>query len=326
MNKKKILITGASGFVGTNLCKLISKSKYNLFATYFKKKKFVRFKKITYLKKDLTIFKNCIEMTKNMNTVIMCAANSSGANVIVNNPLAHFTPNVIMNTNMLQACYQNNVKKFIFISSNTVYPNTKKIMTEKDSKYNFFSKYYTVAWMKKFSEISCEIFSKKINSNLSCIIIRPANLYGPFDKFTSNEAKVIPALIRRAIEKDNPFEVWGDGNDLKDFLYIDDFIESILKLINYETKFDIFNICFGKSISIRKILDYILKISRLRTVVNYDSKKPTLIRNRFINNSKALKKLNWKPKTSHEEGLKKTIEWYKKYYKNIKPENFDDPY
>ena len=323
MIKKKILIAGASGFVGTNLCKLISKSKYNLFGTYLKKKKIKRFKKIKYIKKDLTIFKNCIKITKNIDTVIMCAANSSGANVIINNPLAHFTPNVLMNTNMLQACYQNNVKKLIFISSNTVYPNTKKRMTEKDSKYNFFSKYYTVAWMKKFSEISCEIFSKKIDSKLSCIIIRPANLYGPFDKFTKNEAKVIPALIRRAIEKNNPLVVWGDGNDLKDFLYIDDFIESILKMIDYESKFDTFNISFGKSISIKKILDYILKISKLRTVVNYDSTKPTLIKNRFINNSKAFKRLNWKPKTSHEEGLKKTIKWYKSYYKNINPEKFD---
>ena len=164
----------------------------------------------------------------------MCAANSSGANIIVNNPISHFTPNVIMNTNILQACFENNVKKLIFISSNTVYPNTKKKMTEDDSKFIFFSKYHIVAWMKKFSEISCEIFSHKIKSNLSCIVVRPGNLYGPFDKFTKREAKVIPALIRRTIEKENPFEVWGDGKDLKDFLYIDDFIESIVKLIEYK--------------------------------------------------------------------------------------------
>ena len=136
--------------------------------------------------------------------------------------------------------------------------------------------------------------------------------------------KVIPALIRRTIEKENPFEVWGDGKDLKDFLYIDDFIESIVKLIEYKKKFDIFNISYGKSISIRKILNYILRISQFKTVINYDLNKPTLIKNRFINNSKAFKKLNWKPKTNHIDGLRKTINWYKSYYKKKQPESFHD--
>ena len=324
MSKKKILVLGASGFVGINICKLISKSKYNISGVYFKKKRFKKFKKIKYIKKNLINFKNCKQITKSQHTVIMCAAVSSGANVIVNNPLAHFTPNIIMNTNILQACYENEVKKLIFISSNTVYPNSKKKMVEKDSKFNFFDKYYIVAWMKKFSEISCEIFSKKIKNDLSCIVVRPGNLYGPYDKFTKLESKVIPALIRRSIDKENPFEVWGQGKELKDFLYIDDFVDGILKLIEYKTKFDCLNISYGKSISIREILKIILKITNLKTVINFNKTKPTLIKNRFISNLNASKKLKWSPKIDHMSGLKKTINWYRSYYKNKKPEVYND--
>lgn len=318
MNKKKILITGASGFVGTNLCKSISKSKYYIYGNFLKKKNFKKFKKVKYIKKNLLSFKNCKEITKNKDIVIMCAAISSGANVIINNPLAHFTPNIIMNNNILQACYENNVKKLIFISSNTVYPNSKKKMKESDSKYNFFEKYFIVAWMKKFSEISCQIFSEKTNSDLSCIIVRPGNLYGPFDKFSKLESKVIPALIRRSIELENPFKVWGNGKELKDFLFIDDFVKGIIKLIEYDKKFEIVNLAYGKSVSIRKVIKYIFKILNYHPKIEFDLKKPTLIKNRFINNSKAYKKLNWEPKTHLLEGLKKTINWYKFQHTKIK--------
>ena len=82
--------------------------------------------------------------------------------------------------------------------------------------------------MKQFSELMCKMYSQKIKKPMETLIIRPGNLYGPFDKFTLKESKVIAALIRRSLEKENPFNVWGDGSDIKDFLYIDDFIEGML--------------------------------------------------------------------------------------------------
>ena len=78
--------------------------------------------------------------------------------------------------------------------------------------------------MKRFSEILCNIYSTKINNPMKTIVIRPGNLYGPYDKFDKEKSKVIPSLIRKIVEKQNPLEVWGDGKDLKDFLYIEDFV------------------------------------------------------------------------------------------------------
>ena len=104
-----------------------------------------------------------------------------------------------MNLNMLEASHKNKVKKFVFISSNTVYPVSDNSMKENDSNYNFFYKYHTVAWMKKFSEIVCDIYSNKIKSKMQTVIIRPGNLYGPHDKFDPGKAKVVPSLITREL-------------------------------------------------------------------------------------------------------------------------------
>ena len=165
--------------------------------------------------------------TRKIDYVFMLAANTSGAAVMEKTPLAHLTPNVIMNSQMLAAAYENQVSKFCFISSNTVYPVTDEPVKEEDVNYEFFSKYFIVGWMKLFSEKMSQMYSKHISNPMKTVVIRPGNLYGPHDKFTWTESKVIAALIRKSIERYDPLQVWGDGNDLKDFLYIDDFIDGL---------------------------------------------------------------------------------------------------
>ena len=98
-----------------------------------------------------------------------------------------------MNLNILKASSQNKVKKFIFISSNTVYPVNRKPMREHDVNFTLFHKYFNVGWMKIFSEKLCEMYKKKMNIT----IIRPGNIYGPHDKFDPVKSKVIPSLIRK---------------------------------------------------------------------------------------------------------------------------------
>ena len=162
----------------------------------------------------------------------MCAAVSSGAQIIQNNPMYHVNDNVIMNLNILKACEKNKVKKFIFLSSNTVYPVGFKSMGENDLNYSLFSKYFNVGWMKIFSEKICEMYKDKFK----IIIVRPSNLFGPYDKFDPLRSKVIPALIRK-FEKKKIVEVWGSGKDVKDFLYIDDFVRNLLLVIEKINKF-----------------------------------------------------------------------------------------
>ncbi len=316
MKRKNLLVTGGSGFIGINLLKILSKRKeYNLIATYLHSKNFHKVKGVKYIKSNLESTNQCLKITEKIDIVIMCAANSSGAAVIEKTPLVHLTPNMRMNLNMLEASHRNKIKKFIFISSNTVYPVSKNSMKENDSNYNFFYKYHTVAWMKKFSEIVCDIYSNKIKSKMQTIIIRPGNLYGPHDKFDAGKAKVIPSLIARVAKRENPIIVWGDGKDLKDFLYIEDFCKILDKIIKKEKKFEIFNIASGSSITIKNVLKKLLKIEKIKNcIIKYDKTKPTMIPKRLINIGKVARKYRFKPSTKIETGLKKTLAWYKKVY------------
>ena len=312
---KNILITGGSGFVGTNFLKKLSENlDLNLTANYFLNETFNKIKNVNYLKKNLENLNECRDICKNIDVVVMCAANSSGAAVMEKTPLVHLSPNIRMNINMMEAAYEAQVKKFIFISSNTVYPAVDFDVKEEDVNFEFFEKYYVVGWMKRFSEIVAEIYSNKTKNNkIKTIIIRPGNLYGPFDKFDPEKSKVIPSLIRKVVEKQNPLKVWGDGKDLKDFLYISDFIDILEKITLHYNDTNVFNIASGTGITIREILSKIIELEKASDLkIEYDESMPTMIPKRLINIDKAKKILKFEPKVSIGIGLAQTIDWFKK--------------
>jgi GDP-L-fucose synthase len=318
---KNILVAGASGFIGTHLTKKLSELNANIVGTFFKKKPNQKLANVKFIKADFTKYQDCLLATKNMDYIFMVAANTSGAAVIEKTPLAHLTPNIVMNAQILAAAYENNISKFCFISSNTVYPVTEFPVKESDVNYDFFPKYYIVGWMKLFSEIMTQMYSKHIKKPMKTIVIRPGNLYGPYDKFTWKESKVIAALIRKSIERHDPLVVWGDGNDIKDFLYIDDFILGLLKSFQIFDNFEAINIASSIPVTIKEILKIIVNITNNQSVkLKYDNSMPTMIPKRLIDISKIKEECNWKPKISLEEGLKLTIDWYKEFYKNTSPE------
>ena len=147
---------------------------------------------------------------------------------------------------------------------------------------------------------------------MKTVVVRPGNLYGPHDKFDWEKSKVIAALIRRAVEKHDPFVVWGDGMDLKDFLYIDDYIDGMLLAMEKMEGIQPINIASGIPITIRDVLGEILKSADYENVdVQYDASKPTMIPKRLIDVTLAKKMLGWSPRISLHEGIKRTIEWYK---------------
>ncbi len=306
---KKILVAGGSGFIGKNLINKLLSYGANVTATSYSND--LAIKDVKCIKADLRNPEDCNDCCKKIDLVFMCAANSSGAKIIEEKPLDHLTPNILMNLNMLESAYKNNVEKFLFISSNTVYPMTDYAVKESDVNYEFFEKYHIVGWMKRFSELACDMYSNKIKKKMTTIIIRPGNLYGPHDKFDWEKSKVIPALIRRVIEKHDPFIVWGDGKDLKDFLYIDDLIDGLLQSMYKTNRYIVMNLASGIPVTIKEMLEKILDIENYNIKVDYDKTKPTMIPKRLINVSYAKKIINWNPKIDHIEGLRRTINWYK---------------
>ncbi len=309
---KNVLVTGGAGFVGANLVKRLVGLGANVRATLHKNEEKIKSEKIEYTRCDLLRSEECRNVCKDMEYVFLCAANTSGAAVMEKTPLVHLTPNLIMNALMLEAAYAAGVKKVLFISTNTVYPATDYPVKEDDVSNEFFEKYFIVGWMKRFSEIMCEMYATRIKTPMQTVIIRPANIYGPLDDFKWETSHVLPALIRRVVERHDPISVWGDGKDIKDFIYIDDVLEGLLLAMEKINGFDVINIASGNQYVLSDLLEQMVMLDGYDNAnIVYDASKPTMIPKRLIDPSKANALLGFKAKTPIEEGLKKTIDWYR---------------
>lgn len=311
---KKVLVAGGAGFIGTNLILKLLEKGVKVSATIHTKSPQIKTSKVEFIKVDLTKSTDCKKAVEGIDYLFMCAANTSGAAVIEKTPLAHVTPNVIMNSLMLEASHKAGVKKFLFISSNTVYPLTEYPVEETDVNYSLYEKYFPVGWMKLFSEKMCEMYSTKIKNPMTTIVVRPGNVYGPYDDFDWESSHVIPALIRKVVERHKPLEVWGDGRDIKDFIYVEDLVEGLILAMEKINQFDQINIGGGQPITIRQVLKAILEADNFKNPkIMFNNSKPTMIPIRLININKAKKILGFTPKTSLGQGLIKTVKWYRKF-------------
>ena len=183
---------------------------------------------------------------------------------------------------------------------------------ETDVTNEFFEKYFVVAWMKRFTEIVCEMYATRIKEPMKVCVVRPANIYGEFDDFEWETSHVIPALIRKVVERHSPVEVWGDGKDLKEFIYVQDFIDGMLLAMEKIDGFEPINIAAGNPTTVKEIIQALLEIDGYdQARVEFDTSKPTMIPKRLIDPSRAETLLGFRPATSIEEGLRKTVAWYR---------------
>jgi len=307
-----VLVAGGTGFVGVNLIRRLLALGANVTATLHAKEPVLIDDRVTYIRGDLRNPDDCRRAVQGNDYVFMCAANTSGAAVMEKTPLVHLTPNVLMNLLMLEAAYEARVRKFLFISSNTVYPVTDFPVKENDVTNEFFEKYFIVAWMKRFTEIVCEMYATKIRNPMKVVVVRPANIYGEYDDFEWETSHVIPALIRKVVERHDPIEVWGDGTDLKEFIYVGDFIDGMLMAMEKLDGFEPINIAAGKPCTVRDVLAVLMEIDNYRDAeVVYDATKPTMIPKRLIDTTKAERTLGFRASTSMRDGLARAVSWYR---------------
>jgi GDP-L-fucose synthase len=309
---QKILVTGGSGFLGTNLLVRLLAENADIRATLHHCPAQIQSHKIDWFQCDLLSSDDCKKACEGIDVLFMCAAYTAGAMVIENAPLSLLTPNLMMNTLLLEAAYEAGIKKVVFISSNTVYPVSSLPMKESDYTGEYFHKYHIVASMKYFSEQICQMYGEKINNPMDVTVIRPGNMYGPYDDFEWETSHVLPAFVRRVAERHQPISVWGDGEDIKDLVYVDDVIDGMFAAVNKTQGFDIFNIASGQGYCLKDMLSTLLDIDGYGGAeVEFDPTKPSMIPIRLIDISKATAILGFTPKTSIESGLEKTLTWYK---------------
>ena len=318
-NKKRILILGGTGFIGRNITNYFQKLKnYKVYATYYRSP-IINFKNVTWIKTNLTDLKSVNKLFKNIDIVIQAAATTSGANIIINSPQHHVTDNAVMNSYIMRACHENNVKHVIFFSCTVMYPDSKISLNEK-YKINpdkIFKKYFGVANTKIYIEKICEFYASLGSTKYTCI--RHSNIYGQNDKFDEKNSHFFGSNIRKIISLNNneTLEVWGKSNEKRDMLHIDDLVSFVSIIIQKQKKpFELINCCLGKSYKIIDIIKLIIKLSNKRLKIFHNLNKPSIGINILVSNSKAKKQYNWRPKINIKNGILKTIQWYRKNYKS----------
>lgn len=310
----KILICGATGFIGRNLLEYYSKNKKNkVFAVWNQRKKInYSLKNIKWIKADLRNEKNANKITKGMDIVIQAAATTTGSKDVINQPYIHVTDNAVMNAYIFKSCLINKVKQCIFFSCTTMYKSSIKPIRENDFNplKDIEPKYFGVATTKVYNENMCDFYSRLGTTKYTAI--RHSNIYGPYDKFDLERSHVFGATITKVMRAKNEITIWGKGKETRDLLYVDDLVKFVdLAIKKQKNKFELFNCGIEKAISILDLVKKIIKHSGKDIKIKHDLTKPNIPTYLSVNCSKAKKQLGWKPKTSLDKGIIKTINWWK---------------
>lgn len=309
----KVLVAGATGLIGSNLLKRLLDEGASVRATVYKRVPVDADPRVEFVHCDLRVAADCARAVAGMQHVHLCAATTSGAAAIAATPMIHVTPNVLINSQMLEAAYLAGVDKFIWLGSTVAYPMSDQPMREDQlMEGEPFEKYFFAGWAKRFMEVLCQMYGERLVKKMTTIVLRPTNVYGPNDDFEFATSHVIPALIRKVIERWDPIEVWGDGSEVRDAIYVDDMVEAMVLAASRLESYSAINIGLGKGYSVREILKIVLDADGYaQAKVIFDPSKPTMIPIRLINTGKAESELGFKAKVDLQEGVRKTIDWYR---------------
>jgi GDP-L-fucose synthase len=311
LHGKNVLITGGSGFVGRNFVEALLKDAVKIRITLHNQPSPFPQDMVDIVYADLTVAEDCIKACTGMDYVIHAAGSVGNAGSIRSNLVAPMVDNISMSIKLLEAASGQCEKFLIFSSGTTGYPPYDRPVREEDMWTSPPAPvYFGYGWMRRYFELFGEYVNRV--SPLQVMLCRPTAIYGRHD----NSNHVIPSLIRRALSGENPFVVWGTGDEQRDFLHVSDFVHGCLLLLQKGVGSDPVNIGYGKTTTISEVAKTIMRAAgRSETDIVFDDTRPTTIPVRAVDCTKAKKVLGFIPELSLEAGLNDTFEWYKNQMK-----------
>ena len=309
MKNKKIVVTGGAGFIGSNLARTLASDNKtividNLSTGYLENiQDLIDNHKIEFIKGSITDLDFLFEVFNNVDYVFHQAAIPSVPRSI-NDPIRTNHANVDGTLNVLVAAKDNDVKKIIFASSSSVYGDTPSLPKKEDMMPCPLSPY---AVSKLTAENYCQVFTNVYN--LSTVSLRYFNVYGPRQDPTGDYAAVIPKFITNITNDKSPV-IFGDGEQSRDFTYIDDVVQANIKAAE-STTCGVFNIAGGKRITINFLAELIMEIIGKNLEIVYDNPRPGDVKHSLADISGAIKHFNYKPEFDIKNGLEKTVNWFK---------------
>jgi GDP-L-fucose synthase len=303
------LVTGGAGFIGTHLAKALLNEGGRVRLALHKRAPLISDPRIESVCGDLTDREDCLRAMQGVQLVFHAAGAVSGVGASADDAMAGIAKNLALTAQVLHAAWTAGVERILIFSSSTVYPETDHPIREDElSDQPPHPSYLGYGRMRRYFEHLAEFVASR--STVKVALVRPTAVYGPHDDFDPGSSHVIPALVRKAVEKLNPFEVWGSGNEMRDFLHVDDFARSCLLAIEKHAACDPLNIGYGSAISIRQVVETILKAAGHDVPVRFDTSRPTTVPVRLVDTSKARRLLGFEPKIPIEAGLSDLVRWY----------------
>ncbi|MEZ5162165.1 MAG: NAD-dependent epimerase/dehydratase family protein [Fimbriimonadaceae bacterium] len=316
MTDGKVLVTGAGGFIGGHLVEYLKNKGAKEIVAIDKKPYDQWYQVHDYADNrvsDLQYLENCNDAVKGVDWVYNLAADMGGMGFIENNK-ALCMLSVLINTHMLEAARHADVSRFFYASSACVYNGEKQQdvnnpgLKEEDAYPALAEDGY--GWEKLFSERMCRHFEEDFN--ITCRVARFHNVYGPFGTYDGGREKAPAAMCRKVINAkltgDHNIEIWGDGEQTRSFMYIDDCTKGIDKIMESHIDFPI-NLGSDEMVSINQLVSIVEDIAGITLDRHYKLDAPKGVRGRSSDNTLIKKELDWAPNISLREGMEKTYAW-----------------
>jgi len=313
MTGKRILVTGAGGFIGHHLVKRLKKDGHWVRGVDIKEPEYEASSADEFEVRDLRKWDECLMATRGgIDEVYNLAADMGGIGYITANHADIARNNILINAHMLEAARQHDVKRFLFSSSACVYAQGKQKdadvtpLKEEDAFPAEPEPGY--GWEKLYAEELCRYYWHDFKFETR--IVRFHNVYGPLGTYDGGKEKAPAAISRKvALAQDgDEIEVWGDGKQTRSFMYVDDCVEGLIRIMASDYR-DALNLGTDELVTINQLVDIISAIPGKHLVKRHNLSGPQGVRGRNSDNSRLLKVLGWEPKILLREGLRKTYPW-----------------
>lgn len=307
---KNVLVTGGTGLIGRPLVEMLLERGARVRIASLDHPSRAH-PQAEYFIVDLMDFDNCLKVCQGMDYVFHLVGVKGSPAVVLKKAATILVSFLRFNTNMMEAARQSGVERYLFTSTIGVYAPAE-VFYEDDVWGTFPSENDRFGgWAKRIGELQAEAYKVEYGWD-KISIVRPANVYGPYDTFGQSNSMVVPSLIKRAIDGEDPFIVWGDGSALRDFIHAKDVARGMMLALEKKPgpEYPI-NLGSGSGCSIKELVEVILSNIQNRPKVIYDTLKPSGDKKRILDIKRAKTILNWEPQISLEQGIKETMGWYR---------------
>lgn len=315
-SNKKVLVTGGTGFIGSHVVeKLVTLGAH---VTVLDNLSNGKIKNIEYLKDSVRFMKgNCSDKNdaynacKNQEIVMNLAARVGGIEYNVSHQGTMLHDNLAIANTMIEAARMAQVDRFLVVSSACVYPHDAKVPTSESEGFRGEPEETNggYGWAKRMAEKLGKYYAHEFGMKVA--IVRPYNAYGPRDHFDPKTSHVIPALIKRIADGENPVMVWGSGRQTRAFLYVEDLADGMIMAVEKYPEPNPINLGTDEEVSISELVNKIIDIYGAKASSKFDTSKPDGSPRRNSDNKNAKKYIGFTAKTLLQDGLGKTIKWYK---------------